>query len=119
MAVVRKFLFDNDFGDAPQSSAGGSVAGKAGGARAKGGSGSVGPAVPPPPMFTEAEMQGACDVARRQGEESGVARGKSDAIAAFDKQVAAALTTIAQQTAAIAKAVAAEAEAAGRSVELA
>lgn len=114
MAVVRKFLFENDFGEAPQSSSGAS----AGGARAKGASG-AGPAVPAPPMFTEAEMQGACDVARRQGEEAGVARGKSEAVAAFDKQVAAALTTIAQQTAAIAKGVAAEATAAGKSVELA
>ena len=119
MAVVRKFLFENDFGEAPQSSPGGRAAGAAGGARAKGAAGGAGPAVPAPPMFTEAEMQGACDVARRQGEEAGVARGKTEAVAAFDKQVASALSTIAQQTAAIAKGVAAEAAAAGKSVELA
>ncbi len=74
---------------------------------------------PPPPMFTEAEMQGACDIARRKGEEAGVTRGRNEAVAAFDKQVAATLSTIAQQTAAIAKNIAAEALAAGKSVELA
>lgn len=112
MEVVRKFLFDNDFGEAPQSTAGG-ASGKAmaGGKSA--------PAVPAPPMFTEAEMQGACDIARRKGEEAGAVRGRNEAVAAFDKQVAATLTTIAQQTAAIAKGVAAEAAAAGKSVELA
>jgi flagellar assembly protein FliH len=113
MTVVRKFLFDNDFGEAPQSTVGG--------ARAKtppGGS-SGAPAVQPPPMFTEAEMRGACDVARRHGEEAGAARGRNEAVAGFDKQVSAALATIAQQTAAIAKGVAAEAAAAGKSVDLA
>ncbi len=112
MAVVRKFLFDNDFGEAPQST----VAG----ARAKGAAASA-PSAPvaPPPRFTEAEMQGACDVARRKSEEAGIARGRSEAIAAFDKQVAATLGTIAQQTAAIAKSLAAEAQAAGKSVDLA
>ncbi|HEV8390999.1 MAG TPA: FliH/SctL family protein [Dongiaceae bacterium] len=111
--MVRKFLFDNDFGEAPQSTVGG--------ARPKGAHGGTNnpPAVPAPPMFTEAEMQGACDVARRQGEEAGVARGRTEAVAAFDKQVAGALATIAQQTAAIAKGVAAEAAAAGKSVDLA
>jgi flagellar assembly protein FliH len=113
MAVVRKFLFDNDFGAAPQSAIGG--------ARAKGTSGGTpsAPTVSPPPMFTEAEMQGACDIARRQGEEAGVVRGRNEAVAAFDKQVAATLSTIAQQTAAIAKSVAAEAQGAGKSVDLA
>ena len=123
MAVVRKFLFDNDFGGAPQSN----VGGNAGGAQAKGasagvqakGGAPVAPPAPPPPMFTEAEMQGACDVARRKGEESGVTRGRNEAIAAFDKQVATTLGTIAQQTAAIAKNIAAEAQAAGKSVDLA
>jgi flagellar assembly protein FliH len=113
MEVVRKFLFDNDFGEAPQT-APGSARAKAAHAGAPGA-----PAVQPPPMFTEAEMQGACDVARRQGEEAGAARGRTEAVAAFDKQVAGALSTIAQQTAAIAKSVAAEAAAAGKSVELA
>jgi flagellar assembly protein FliH len=112
MAVVRKFLFDNDFGEAPQSTVGG--------ARPKATHGGPNtPAVPAPPMYSEAEMQGACDVARRQGEEAGATRGRSEAVAAFDKQVASALTTIAQQTAAIAKGVAAEAAAAGKSVDLA
>lgn len=112
MAVVRKFLFDNDFGEAPQSTVGG--------ARPKGAQGAPGaPAVQAPPAFTEAEMQGACDVARRQGEEAGAARGRTEAVAAFDKQIAGALSTIAQQTAAIAKSVAAEAAAAGKSVDLA
>ena len=113
MTVVRKFLFDNDFGEAPQSTVGGTRA-KA----APGGSPGT-PAVQPPPTFTEAEMRGACDVARRQGEEAGAARGRNEAVGAFDKQVAAALATIAQQTAAIAKGVAAEAAAAGKSVDLA
>jgi flagellar assembly protein FliH len=114
MAVVRKFLFDNDFGEAPQTTVGGA---HAKGAPAAGGK--AAPAVPAPPVFTEAEMQGACDVARRQGEEAGAVRGRTEAVAAFDKQVAAALSTIAQQTAAIAKGVAAEAAAAGKSVDLA
>ena len=113
MTVVRKFLFDNDFGEAPQGTVGGTRA-KA----APGGSAST-PAAQPPPMFTEAEMRGASDIARRQGEEAGAARGRNEAVAAFDKQVAAALATIAQQTAAIAKGVAAEATAAGKSVDLA
>ena len=118
MAVVRKFLFDNDFGEAPQSSVGSSV----GGAQAKGGASAAGkgasaPAAPPPPMFTE--MQGACDIARRKGEEAGATRGRNEAVTAFDKQVAATLSTIAQQTAAIAKNIAAEAQAAGKSTELA
>ena len=113
MAVVRKFLFDNDFGDAaPQSTVGGKPGVKAS-------VGGITPPAPPPPMFTEAEMQGACDVARKQGEEVGAARGRQEAVAQVDKQVASALSTIAQQTAAIAKAVAAEAAAAGQSVELA
>lgn len=113
MAVVRKFLFDNDFGEAPQSTVTG--------ARAKGAAAHApsAPAVPAPPMFTEAEMQGACDVARRKGEEAGIARGRNDAVAAFDKQVAATLSSIAQQAAAIAKSLAAEAQAAGKSVDLA
>ena len=119
MAVVRKFLFENDFGEAPQSKVGGSV----GGAQAKGGAAAknapVAPPAPPPPMFTEAEMQGACDIARRKGEEAGATRGRTEAVAAFDKQVAATLSTIAQQTAAIAKGIAAEAQAAGKSVDLA
>src|SRR5919198_6005510 len=112
MAVVRKFLFDNDFGDAPQSTVGGAHGKAAAGNKPA-------PAVPAPPLFTEAEMQGACDMARRKGEEAGVVRGRNEAVAAFDKQVATTLTTIAQQTAAIAKGVAAEAAAAGKSVELA
>lgn len=117
MAVVRKFLFDNDFGEAPQTTVGGGRAkGGLGGAH---GGASNSPAVQPPPAFTEAEMQGACDVARRQGEEAGAARGRNEAVAAFDKQVAGALSTIAQQTAAIAKGIAAEAAAAGKSVDLA
>ena len=70
-------------------------------------------------MFTEAEMQGACDIARRKGEEAGATRGRNEAVAAFDKQVATTLSTIAQQTAAIAKNIAAEAQAAGKSAELA
>jgi flagellar assembly protein FliH len=117
MAVVRKFLFDNDFGEAPQSTVGG--------ARAKGGPGgahggaSSSPAVQPPPVFTEAEMHPACDTARRQGEEAGAVRGRNEAVAAFDKQVAGALSTIAQQTTAIATGIAAEAAAAGKSVDLA
>lgn len=120
MTVVRKFLFDNDFGEAPQSS----VGGKAVGAQAKGlpagaKSKTAAPSVPPPPMYSEAEMQGACDVARRKGEEAGVTRGRNEAVAAFDKQVAATLSTIAQQTADIAKNIAAEAQAAGKSVDLA
>jgi flagellar assembly protein FliH len=121
MAVVRKFLFDNDFGEAPQSNLGGNVGGAQakGGASAGGKNASVAPPAPPPPMFTEAEMQGACDIARRKGEEAGVARGRNEAVAAFDKQVAATLGTIAQQTAAIAKSIAAEAQAAGKSVDLA
>jgi flagellar assembly protein FliH len=113
MAVVRKFLFDNDFGEGPQSSAGSAPAKGV----PVGGKGAA--AVPPPPLFTEAEMQGACDVARRKGEEAGIVRGRNEAVAAFDKQVAATLSTIAQQTAAIAKGVAAEAQAAGKSVDLA
>jgi flagellar assembly protein FliH len=113
MAVVRKFLFDNDFGEAPQSTAGAARAGKgAAGAPAS-------PAVPAPPMFTEAELQGACDTARRKGEEAGAARGRAEAVSAFDKQVANTLSMIAQQAAAIAKSVAAEAASAGQSVELA
>jgi flagellar assembly protein FliH len=117
MAVVRKFLFDNDFGEAPQSNAGGAAA--KGSAAGKGAPAQAVPAAPPPPMFTEAEMQGACDIARRKGEEAGMARGRNEAVAAFDKQVAATLGAIAQQTAAIAKSVAAEAQAAGKSVDLA
>lgn len=113
MAVVRKFLFDNDFGEAPQSSAGPARVGK--GVAGTPGSSSM----PAPPMFTEAEMQGACDTARRQGEEAGAVRGRAEAVSAFDKQVANTLSMIAQQTAAIAKAVAAEAAATGQSVELA
>jgi len=112
MAVARKFLFDNDFGEAPQGAADATHGKGAGGGRSS-------PVAPPPPMFTEAEMQGACDVARRQGEEAGAVRGRNEAIAAFDKQVASTLGTIAQQTAAIAKGLAAEAAAAGKSVDLA
>ncbi len=117
MAVVRKFLFDNDFGEAPQSSVGGVQA--KGGASTGAKSAPAAPPAPPPPMFTEAEMQGACDIARRKGEDAGLARGRTEAVAAFDKQVAAMLSTIAQQTAAIAKSLAAEAQAAGKSVDLA
>jgi flagellar assembly protein FliH len=112
MAVVRRFLFDNDFGETPQSAPGG-ASGK--GAPA---SGKSGPAAPPP-MFSDAEMLAACDVAQRKGEEAGLARGRNEAVAAFDKQVAATLGTIAQQTASIAKSIADEAQAAGKSVDLA
>ena len=119
MAVVRKFLFDNDFGEAPQSNVGGAQAKRGASAAGKGAPAPVAPAAPPPPMFTEAEMQGACDIARRKGEETGMTRGRNEAVAAFDKQVAATLSTIAQQTAAIAKSIAAEAQAAGKSVDLA
>ena len=114
MAVVRKFLFDNDFGEAPQSAVGP--------ARAKGAAtpaATSAPPPPPPPTFSEAEMQSARDTARRQGEEAGLARGRSEAVTAFDKQVAATLSAIAQLAAAIAKSMAAEAEAAGKSVDLA
>jgi flagellar assembly protein FliH len=122
MAVVRKFLFDNDFG-APETPAAGPASAPAG----KGADKSVGaplsrpepPAPPPEPMFSEAEMQGACDVARRHGEEAGVARGKAEAVAAFDKQVAATLAGIVQQTAAIGKSTADQAEAAGKSLDVA
>ncbi len=128
MAVVRKFLFDNDFGAAPQSPAPGQrpQAAKGGNAAALGKALSRADAqrqpaaeAPPAPVFSEAEMQGACDMARRQGEEAGLARGRAEAVAAFDKQVAGALTAIGQQVAAIAKATAAEAAAAGKSVDLA
>ena len=129
MAVVRKFLFDNDFG-APETPASGGASGAASApAGAKGGDKAVGkplsrpepqrPAPPPEPMFSEAEMQGACDVARRHGEEAGVARGKAEAVAAFDKQVAATLAGIVQQTAAIGKSTADQAEAAGKSLDVA
>lgn len=122
MAVVRKFLFDNDFG-APETPAAGMASAPAG----KGADKVVGaplsrpepPAPPPEPMFSEAEMQGACDVARRQGEEAGVARGKAEAVTAFDKQVAATLAGIVQQTAAIGKSAADQAEAAGKSLDVA
>jgi len=124
MAVVRKFLFDNDFGAGPGGPAAGGRAVPAGAKGADQGAGKSRselqrPAAPEAPMFSEAEMQGACDMARRQGEEAGVARGKADAIAAFDKQVSAALAAISQQTAAIAKATESEALAASRSVDLA
>lgn len=119
MAVVRKFLFDNDFGEAPQSNVGGVGAQAKGGATAGGKNAPAAPPAPPPPMFTEAEMQGACDIARRKGEEAGAARGRTEALTAFDKQVAATLSAIAQQTAAIGKTIAAEAQAAGKSVDLA
>ena len=125
MAVVRKFLFDNDFG-APETPASGAASAPGG---AKGAGKAVGkplsrpepphPAPPPAPMFSEAEMQGACDLARRQGEEAGIARGKADAVAVFDKQVAATLGGIAQQAAAIAKATEAQADAAARSLDVA
>lgn len=115
MAVVRKFLFDNDFGAAPESPTPGA---RVAVDKAAGGS-STQPQRPAAPVFSEAEMQGACDMARRQGEEAGMARGRAEAIAAFDKQIAGALTTIAQQVAAIAKATASEAEAAGKSADLA
>ena len=129
MAVVRKFLFDNDFG-APETPASGGASGAASApAGAKGGDKAVGkplsrpepqrPAPPPEPMFSEAEMQGACDLARRQGEEAGTARGKAEAVAAFDKQVAATLAGIVQQAAAIAQAMASEAEAASKSLDVA
>lgn len=128
MAVVRKFLFDNDFGPAPQSAAPGQRAQppKGGNTAALGKALSraepqrpAAPDVPPAPMFSEAEMQGACDMARRQGEEAGAARGRAEAVAAFDKQVAATLGAIAQQVAAIGQAKASEAEAASKSVDLA
>ena len=129
MAVVRKFLFDNDFG-APETPASGASSGAVSApAGAKGADKAAGkplsrpepprPAPPPEPMFSEAEMQGACDLARRQGEESGIARGKADAVAAFDKQVAATLNGIAQQTAAIAKAAENQADAASKSLDVA
>lgn len=70
-------------------------------------------------MFSETEMLVARDTARRQGEEAGLARGRSEAVTAFDKQVAATLGAIGQQAAAIAKSMAAEAEATGKSVDLA
>lgn len=119
MAVVRKFLFDNDFGAAPESPTRGAhtAADKAGGKPVL--RGDVQRTAPPTPVFSEAEMQGACDVARKQGEEAGVARGRAEAIAAFDKQIAAALATIAQQVTAISTAVANAADAAGRSADLA
>lgn len=126
MAVVRKFLFDNDFGAAPETPASGAHPAPAAG---KGADKSAGkpmsrtepqrPVVPEAPMFSEAEMQGACDMARRQGEETGAARGRAEAVAAFDKQIAAALAAIGQQVSAIAKATESEAEAAGKSVDLA
>lgn len=128
MAVVRKFLFDNDFGAAPENASPGAAAAQAAGDKGAGKAADKGAgatrneparAPAPPPMFSEAEMQGACDMARRQGEEAGAARGRAEAIAAFDKQVAAALTAINQQVAAIAKATASEADAAGKSVDLA
>lgn len=119
MAVVRKFLFDNDFGEAPQSAVGSASKGAPAGGKSAPAGGKSAAVVPPPPLFTEAEMQGACDVARRKGEEAGIARGRNEAVAAFDKQVAATLSAIAQQTAAIAKSVAAEVQAAGKSADLA
>lgn len=129
MAVVRKFLFDNDFGAAPQSPAPGArpasaSAGAKGGDKAAAGkplsrAEPARPAVPEAPMFSEAEMQGACDMARRQGEEAGLARGRAEAVAAFDKQVANALSAISQQVTAIAQATAAEAKAAAKSADLA
>lgn len=129
MAVVRKFLFDNDFGAAPQSPAPGRTQPPKGGNTAALGKAlsrsdlsraePPHPAAPEAPVFSEAEMQGACDMARRQGEEAGAARGRAEAVAAFDKQMAAALNTIAQQIAAIGQAMAREAEVAGKSVDLA
>ena len=89
MAVVRKFLFDNDFGEAPQSTR---AAALGQGQRIGRRQAAPRPAAPPPPMFTEAEMQGACDIARRKGEEAGATRGRNEAVAAFDKQVAATLS---------------------------
>ena len=123
MAVVRKFLFDNDFGAPEGAASGGSAGARSDAAKAAGKPLSraeqTRPAAPETPMFSEAELQGACDTARRQGEEAGVVRGKAEAVAAFDKQIAAALNGIVQQTAAIAKAMTDQAEAASKSIELA
>lgn len=121
MAVVRKFLFDNDFGapETPASDARPAPAGAKGVGKSSSRPDPQRAAPPPAPMFSEAEMQGACDTARRQGEEAGAMRGKADAIAAFDKQVAATLNGIAQQAAAIAKATENQAEAAGKSLDVA
>jgi hypothetical protein len=58
-------------------------------------------------MFTEAEMQGACDIARRKGEEA-ARRAVATRRSRRSTSEAATLSTIAQQTAAIAKNIAAE-----------
>jgi flagellar assembly protein FliH len=136
MAVVRKFLFDNDFGSPPETAGAGKATfpgakhiakptDKAGTGKSATGKPATPPAPPAPPapppapMFSEAEMQGACDIARKQGEEAGVARGKADAVSAFDKQIGTVLSGIAHQMTNIGQATALEADAAGKSTELA
>lgn len=89
MNVARKFLFDLDF-DAPVAPAGG-----------RGNAAALTDAPPPPPAptFTEAELAQAVAEARATGEKDGFAKGRAEAMAQLEKQIASILSTIGAQVA--------------------
>ena len=91
MNVARKFLFDLDF-DAPATP----VAGRGKSAAAV----DAAPPPPPPPpapTFSEAELAKAVAEARVAGEKDGFAKGRAEAMAQLEKQIAATLANISSQ----------------------
>ncbi len=87
MNVARKFLFDLDF-DAPATP----VAGR-GPASAE----AAPPPPPPAPTFSEAELAQAVAAAKAAGEKDGFAKGRAEAMAQLEKQIAATLANISSQ----------------------
>lgn len=86
-AVFRKFTFDNDF-DRPKTPPSAAPA-------------AVAEAPPPPPSYSEAELAAAVAAARKAALAEGIAQGRAEAMAQTERQVAAALGTIAAQLSAI------------------
>lgn len=84
MNVARKFLFDLDF-DAPVTPAVG---------RGKTAASPEAPPPPPAPTFSEEELAKAVAEARVAGEKDGFAKGRAEAMAQLEKQIASTLSII-------------------------
>ena len=117
MTVVRKFLFDNDFGAAARRSPGKAGQKTPGAARSAEAPGSS-PSGRAMASYSEAEVQAAVEAARQQGEEAGQAKGRADANSRHDRQISQTLASLSGALGAIAKGHQQSADTTAQAIEL-
>lgn len=102
MTLVRKFLFENDFDSGARSAAGAPRAGKAK-PEATHADRSGAPGAKRPIAISEADLAAAVEAARLEGEKAGIAKGRAEANAASERQIAQAFAALHAGFAALAK----------------